>query len=371
MICAIISCFRWFLIEPLRETSIEKESVIQEKTHNVGLKLGTLKLDVPFFQASLSGYSDYAMRRLARRYGCPFAMADMILAKSAANPQVLCKPCFLLGDNDHPVGAQILGRTPTTMAKAARDLVAVGYDLIDLNFACPAPKILRRGRGGALLDDPDTVIKILKAVRSEVTCPVLMKLRIGLDHKPLSVDNFWEIVNRAIEHGVDALVIHGRTVSEKYRDKADWDFLAKVKAQFPAATIIGSGDIYDPLTTVDLLKRTGLDGFVVARGAVGNPWIFHDLRCVWENRPLPPAPDLAEQQQVMLEHLDMVMQGYPEKRAVGYFRKFLPSYARRHPQRKKMLPSLMKIKTRAGLEAAIEIWYKNVDTPAEVCGRTQ
>jgi len=327
--------------------------------NTAGLKLGNLTLDVPFFQASLSGYSDHAMRALARRFGCPFTLADMMLAKSMTLPRVLRRPCFLPGADEHPVGAQILGRTPETMAEAARALVGVGYDLIDLNFACPAPKVLRRERGGSLLNDPDTVIDCLEAVRDAVTCPVLMKLRIGVDHHPSSLESFWEIVARSVEQGVDALVIHGRTVSEKYRGKADWDVLAAVKRRFPAATIIGSGDIFDPMATVGLLQRTGLDGFIVARGAVGNPWIFRELRCVWEGRPLPAPPDLAEQREVMLEHFHRISRGYPEKKSVGFFRKFVVGYARRHPKRKQVLLALMKAKTRAEVEAGLDIWYRD------------
>jgi len=327
--------------------------------NSVGLKLGALTLEVPFFQASLSGYSDHAMRALARRFGCPFTLADMMLAKSVTIPRVLRRPCFLPGADEHPIGAQILGRVPATMAEAARALVGVGYDLIDLNFACPAPKVLRRVRGGALLDEPDTVIACLRAVREAVTCPVLMKLRIGVDHSPAARENFWGIVARSVEQGVDALVIHGRTVSEKYRGKADWDVLAAVKGRFPAATIIGSGDIFDPVATVGLLQRTGLDGFIVARGAVGNPWIFRELRCVWEGRPLPPPPDLAEQREVMLDHFHRVSQVHPEKKAVGYFRKFIAGYTRRHPQRKRVLLTLMQAKTRTEVEAGMETWYPN------------
>lgn len=323
----------------------------------VGLKLGTLALEVPFFQASLSGYSDYSMRTLARRFGCPFALTDVMLAKSVAHPHVLAKECFRPGPDEHPVGAQILGKTPATMAKAARDLVAAGYDAIDLNFACPAPKVLRRGRGGALLSRPDLVIEILKAVRDSVRCPVLMKLRIGTDRSSQAQDNFWEIVARAIEHGVDAFVIHGRTVTERFRGKADWDAVAAVKARFPAATIIGSGDIFDPAAAVALLKRTGLDGFVVARGAIGNPWIFRDLRCLWENRPLPSPPDLTEQRLIMLEHLDRILTGYPEKVGIGYFRKFMIHYVRRHPQRRHVQLTLMKAQTRAEVETGIHAWY--------------
>lgn len=338
----------------------------------VGLKLGSLTLDVPFFQASLSGYSDYSMRTLARRFGCPFALTDVMLAKSVTHPQVLAKACFRPGEDEHPVGAQILGKTPATMARAARDLVAVGYDVIDVNCACPAPKVLRRGRGGALLNDPDRAIAILRAVRDAVQCPVLMKLRIGMNHTPQSQDHFWEIVTRAIEQGVDALVIHGRTVSDRFRGKANWEAVAAVKARFPAATIIGSGDVFEPIAAVELWRRTGLDGFVVARGAIGNPWIFRDLRCAWEGQPLPPPPDLAEQRRIMLEHLDRILasanargrvRGSPlplphaEKWGIGYFRKFMIYYVRRHPRRKQVMLTLIKAQTRVEVEAGINAWY--------------
>lgn len=345
----------WAMVQNRPKTPQERpKKNMHDPTH---LKLGNLTLDVPFFQASLSGYSDYTMRLFARRFGCPFMLADVMLAKSMAEPRVLRKACFRPGIDEHPVGAQIMGETPSIMAKAARDLVAVGYDVIDLNFACPVPKVLRRGRGGALLAHPNTVIDIVKAVRETVSCPLLIKLRIGTDHQPASQDNFWEIVTRSIEEGVDALVIHGRTVSQRYRGKADWDALARVKARFPSATIIGSGDIFDPLATVELMKRTGLDGFVVARGAIGNPWIFRDLRCVWENRPVPPPPDLAEQREVMLEHFHRVLNGYPEKRAIGYFRKFVVRYARLHPNRKQVTITLMAAETRAAVEAGIDALY--------------
>ena len=326
-------------------------------SNSIALKLGSLTLDVPFFQASLSGYSDCAMRMLARRFGCPFTLADMMLAKSAANPRVLRKACFQPAPDEHPVGAQILGADPATMAKAAGDLVSAGFDVIDLNFACPAPKVLRRGRGGAMLNEPDIVIDCLKAVRDVVVVPVLMKMRIGADHKPQSLENFWKIVTRSIENGVDALVIHGRTVSQRFRDKADWEILAEVKSRFPDATIVGSGDIFDPADTLDLMKRTGLDGFLVARGAIGNPWIYRDLRCVWENRPVPPPPDLAEQRLVILEHFESILKHYPEKKAVRIFRKFFAGYARRRPKRKPALIALMKAKTRTEVETALDTWY--------------
>ncbi len=321
------------------------------------LILGNLTLDVPFFQAPLSGYSDYAMRRLAQHFGCPLVFAGVMLDKSAANPRVLRKACFHPTDQEHPIGAQLLGRTPATMARAAQDLVRVGYDLIDLNVACPAPKVLRRGRGGALLQEPSLVIEILQAVREAVSCPLLMKLRIGANPQPQSRDNFWEIVDRSLAHGVDALVIHGRVVSERYRGRADWQILAECKRRYPRATIIGSGDIFDARDSLTRLTQSGLDGLTVARGAVGNPWIFRDLRALYQGQALPPAPDLEEQKQVMIQHLEWILLDFKEKRAIGYFRKFLVGYTKHHPQRKRALVDLMAAKTQQEVVNKIEQWY--------------
>ncbi len=321
------------------------------------LKLGQLELDVPFFQAALSGYTDWAMRKLAKDFGCPLTLTGVMLAKSVANPKVLRKREFRPQEDEHPVGAQLLSRTPQTMAKAARDCVAVGYDLIDLNFACPAPKVLRRKRGGALLAEPDLVADILKAVKDVVDCPVLMKLRYGVNHNPDAEASFWQIVEQSINQGVDALVIHGRTVSEKYRGKADWGILQKVKQAFPQATIVGSGDLFSAVDAVDLMARTGLDGIVAARGAVGNPWLLRDLRSLFEGKPLPARPTLPEQKEALLCHFNRVLQLYEERRAVGFFRKFAAGYTKAHPQRKTVLLAIMAAKTKQELYDVVEQWY--------------
>ncbi len=321
------------------------------------LKLGQLVLDVPFFQAALSGYTDWAMRKLAKDFGCPLSLTGVMLAKSVANPKVLKKDAFRPFEDEHPVGAQLMSRTPTTMAKAAKDCVHAGFDLIDLNFACPAPKVLRRRRGGALLSEPDRVADILKAVRDVVDCPVLMKLRYGVNHTLDSEANFWHIVEQSIALGVDALVIHGRTVDERYRGRADWDILQKVKQAFPQATIIGSGDIFDAAEAKEVMTRTGLDGVVAARGAVGNPWLLRDLRAVFEGRDIPAAPTLSEQKEALLHHFNMVLQLYEERRAVGYFRKFAAGYTKRHPKRKPALLAFMAAKTRKQVYDLVEHWY--------------
>jgi tRNA-dihydrouridine synthase B len=321
------------------------------------LRLGGLSLDVPFFQASLSGYSDRPMRLLAREHGAPLTFAGVMLSKVICHPKVLRHPNFTVIEAEHPVGAQILGRDPEVMAAAARGLVGIGYDLVDLNFACPAPKVLRRRRGGFMEQEPELVIETLKRVREAVAVPVLMKLRIGYDDSAESREKFWQIVEGAARAGVDALIIHGRTVLAKYRGKADWGIVAEVKKRFPAMTIIGSGDIFTAETVVQRLADTGIDGVTIARGAVGNPWIFAETRTLLEGRPRPPAPSLREQGELVLRHFLAVLAHYHRRKGIAYFRKFSIHYCRRHPQRKKAQMVLMAGTTEQDVVATIKEWY--------------
>ncbi len=321
------------------------------------LKLGSINLDVPFFQASLSGYSDYAMRKLAYTFGCPLTFAGVMLAKSVIHPKVLRHPAFKPHNDEHPIGAQLLGRRPDIMAKAARELVNAGYDLIDLNFACPAPKVIRRQRGGFLLNEPQNVIEIYHAVRQAVKCPILMKLRTSFDGSNDSNENFWRICEEASNAGVDALIVHPRSVLSKFTGLADWKVLAELKRRFPKTTIIGSGDLFEPEIIAEQLKTSGIDGVVIARGAIGNPWIFRDLRAILRGEPKPPPPTVTEQGQIVRQHFEMILELYEPGKAVRYMRKFMVNYCKLHPQRKKAQKTLLAAKNKSDVFAAIEQWY--------------
>lgn len=323
------------------------------------LALGNLKLSVPFLQAPLSGYSDYAMRRLALDFGAPLTFSGVMLAKSAAHPKFLRKSHFRPHEDEHPVGAQILGDDPEVMAAAAKALEAAGYDMIDLNFACPAPKVLRGGRGGYLLKEPDTVMQIVRRVRDAVKCPVTMKLRTGYDSSKLSYDHFYRIVSDASDQGVDALTIHARTVVQKFTGEVDWPLLAEIKRQFPKTILIGSGDLFDPHTSVERLTTTKLDGLLIARGAIGNPWIYAGLQAVLKGEPMPPSPNLIEQAEVMRRHFEMICDLYAPIKAIRYFRKFLVRYCRLHPQRKQAQKTLLVANNKSQLFDGIEKWYAN------------
>jgi nifR3 family TIM-barrel protein len=321
------------------------------------LKLGNLTLNAPFFQAPLSGYSDYAMRKLAISCGAPLTFAGVMLAKSAIHPKILRKRIFMPQEDEHPIGAQILGSEAPVMAKAAKKLVQAAYDVIDLNFACPAPKVLRRGRGGFLISRPEKAVEIFRRVREAVTCPVTIKLRTGFDGTQASREDFWQIASEASAEGVDALVVHGRSVAQRYKGGADWDVLAELKNKLPTTTVIGSGDLFDAEQIIELMKSSRVDGVTIARGAIGNPWIYRDLKAVLKGKAKPPPPSLQEQGEMILKHFDLVCRLYPTIKAVRYLRKFLANYSKLHPERKKTKITLMAAGNKPELLTAINSCY--------------
>lgn len=322
------------------------------------LRLGRLELGVPFFMAPLSGYSDRAMRALARRFGSPLCLPGVMLDTTTINPKVIRKGINAIPEGDHPIGGQIMGHDPATMAAAAAELEKLGYDLIDLNFACPVPKVLRRGRGGCLMSRPGNLLAIYEAVREKVSCPVTMKLRTGFDSDETSRAFFWEVCERAIAGGVDALAVHGRTVLQRYKSFPDWTVPAELKRRYPEATIIGSGNLFNARTAWKRLTESGVDGVLIARGAIGNPWIFSELHALAAGRETPEPPSVAEQAEVITTHYEMMRSDYQEGKAVGLFRKFTIQYARRHPQKNDVGRALMAATSDAELFATMDQWYR-------------
>ena len=320
------------------------------------LKIGRLELAQPFFQAPLSGYSDRAMRQLAREFGSPLTIPGVMLDTTTVNPTVIRKQLNRITDDEHPIGAQIMGVNPEVMAQAAQVLENLGYDLIDLNFACPAPKVLRRKRGGCLLSHPDDLMAIYRSVRAAVSCPITMKLRVGFDDDPQSLDHFWTVCDSAVAEGVDALAVHGRTVLQRYRGFPDWKAVAELKRRYPQATILGSGNLFNAQTVVKRLRESGADGVLIARGAIGNPWIFQEVQAILQGREMP-IPSLQEQGEVILRHFNMMVEDYMARKTLGMFRKFSVRYCQRHPERKQVQSELMAAETVEQFRSLIHHWY--------------
>ena len=324
------------------------------------LKIGALEFDFPVVQAALSGYSDAPMRMIARRFGAPYALHEVVLDKSIAMSAKARQR--LLGDlwpDDHPVGGQLMGAEPGQFAEAATHLVDLGYDAIDINFGCPVKKVLGRKRGGFLLSDPPTAIEILRAVRQAVPppIPVSVKMRRGMDSSNESERNFFRIFDAAFELGLDAITVHGRTVKQRYKGPSNWDFLARIKRHAGDRTVLGSGDLFTAHDIQRMLEQTGVDGVTVARGCIGNPWIFADARTLLAGAELPEPPSVHEQGRVIRDHIALCVTWHGKHLAGRLMRKFGIKYAELHPSPRKLRPAFVGARDLAELLAVLDEWY--------------
>jgi nifR3 family TIM-barrel protein len=306
------------------------------------------------------------MRVLARRHGAAYALGEVLLdqfvATAGTNRRNLAR--LAVAAEEHPVGAQLMGANPDDFPPAARRLVAEGYDVIDVNFGCPVKKVLGRCRGGFLLSQPATALEIVAKVRDAVPphVPVTLKMRRGLDDSAASRDNFFTIFDGAFARGVAAITVHGRTVEQRYVGPSDWEFLAAVKRHAGDRAVIGSGDLFSAQACVAMLERTGVNGVSVARGAIGNPWIFSQARALLAGAPLPPPPRVFEQRAVLREHWALAVELHGEAVAGRSMRKFAIKYARVHPEPLAVRDAFIGVKVNADWQAVLDRFYA-VDAP--------
>ena len=308
-------------------------------------RIGGLTIRTPVVLAALAGYSDLAYRRLCRDLGAPYCTTEMLLDRSILVSGKLRRRLLTLTEDDHPVAGQLIGREPDEMARAAVLLCEKGFDAVDVNFACPMRKALRRGRGGALMGEPDQAKAILRAVVTAAgDKPVTVKLRSALAWSDRGHGTFWQIAEGAFDVGVAALCVHGRSVEARYRGAADWAFLADVKRRFPDRTIVGSGDLRHPADALRMLAETSVDGVTAARGALGNPWFFRQAADLAAGRPAYHPP-LAEQREVLIRHFEQSCLLYGDERGPKHMRKFGIKYSHLHPSPRRLRMAFVEVKS--------------------------
>ncbi len=331
------------------------------------LRLGPLRLDLPVVQAALSGYSDMPMRVLARRLGAPYTLCEVVLDKfvMAVKPRRRNRHLFHVADEEHPVGGQLMGAVPEDFGPAAQRLVEHGFDVVDVNFGCPVKKVLGRCRGGFHLSQPEVALEIVRRVRDAVPpdIPVTVKMRRGIDDSPESRERFFAIFDGAYEAGVAAVTVHGRTVQQRYDGPSQWEFLREVKQHAGQRTVLGSGDLFTAQACLDMIRETGVDGVTVARGAIGNPWIFRDVRELAAGKPLPPPPSLAEQRDVITEHYRLAEQLRGPDRCLPDMRKFAIKYAQLHPHHEQVRADFCTVKRPGAWREVLDKWYPPVPSP--------
>lgn len=326
------------------------------------LKIGSLEIGSPFVQAALSGYSDWPMRVIARRLGASYALCEVMLDQflvALKRGRTKNRHFLHISDEEHPVGGQLMGAEPEQFAAGAVRLVEAGFDVIDINFGCPVRKVLGRCRGGFHLSQPEVAIEIIRRTREVVPSriPVTIKMRRGIDNSSQSRDKFFQILDAAFAAGIAAITVHGRTVEQRYIGPSKWEFLAEVKRHVGSHTILGSGDLFSALDCVNMMRQTGIDGVTIARGAIGNPWIFQQARAQAAGLPLLPAPTLHQQRDVMREHYRLAEQIYDPNRCGTLMRKFGIKYAALHSQFEEVRESFTKVRCREDWESVIARWY--------------
>lgn len=329
------------------------------------MRIGNLEIDAPFFQAGLAGYSDAAMRLVARRHGAPYAVTEAMLDQILIHGGKGLKAAEL-DDEDHPIAGQLMGSHPQDIAQGAKILVELGYDVIDVNLACPVKKIRKKSRGGHLMCVPDDAIAILDAVRQatppEVPCTV--KLRRGSDDSPEALANFHRIFQAVMRLGYAGAVVHGRTVEQKYVGPSRWAFLRELVAEYapsapPGFFIGGSGDIWTAADIFRMIDETGVQFVSVARGCIGNPWVFTQARAIMAGdlggatRP----PTLQQQRAVLLEHFQLSVNLHGEARAGMMMRKFGIKFARHHPDSEQVARAFIAVKSLADWHAVLDRYY--------------
>lgn len=329
----------------------------------MALRIGPLTINSPLAQAALSGYSDGPMRLLARRFGAKYALAEVLIDRFAVESQStnFIRRHLQLADEDHPIGGQLMGTDPAQFQFAAQRLVQAGFDVIDINFGCPVKTAIGGCRGGYHLGQPEAALEIVSRVRETVPqeIPVTVKMRRGIDETAESRDRALTILQGVFDRGIAAVTLHGRTVEQKYVGPSRWSFLKEAKSNFPQHTILGSGDLFTAEDCARMLAETGVDGVSIARGAIGNPWIFACAQAVLNGEAHPSPPRLVEQGEVIREHVRLAQETYGDAACVPRLRKHLVKYARLHPHHAEVRNALAKVSSVSDIELLMNQHYSN------------
>lgn len=304
------------------------------------LEFGNVKLKNGIFAAPMAGVTDYAFRKMCRRYGAEYLVSEMVCAKALCYEQ-LCKkpvlshpsktaPLAAVKAEELPMAVQIFGSEPEFMAECAEMIALNAYrgcisdaapSAIDINMGCPVPKVVGNGEGSALLKDPQLAGKIVEAVAKRVNIPVTVKIRIGWDKNSI---NAVEIAKRLEDSGAALICVHGRTREQQYAPFADLSEIANVKKAV-RIPVVGNGDIFTAQDALNMLKVTGCDGIMVGRGALGNPFIFRQINDLLEGREIQ-TPTVRERVECALEQASDMVSDKGERIGVAEARKHLSWY---------------------------------------------
>jgi len=288
------------------------------------MKIGELQLKNNVFLAPMAGITDFVFRTIVRRFGCSLCFTEMVSANGLVRKTGKSHRYIESSTEDSPLGIQIFGSDPYVLSEASKIVTDMGADLIDINMGCPAKKVLKTGAGAALMKDPSKIAAVLNKVRKSTQLPLTVKIRSGWRKDKVNAVNVSVI---AEDCGVDALILHPRTVEQGFGGMADWELISRVKERL-SVPVIGSGDIRNSEDALRMFDITGCDGVMVGRGALGNPWIFRDIIRYLESGENFYLPTLKEREDTAREHLDMNVRYFGKVIGVKNFRKHILWYTK-------------------------------------------
>lgn len=313
------------------------------------LKIGNVELDNNLILAPMAGVTDLPFRLLCKEQGCGLLYTEMVSAKAILYKNRNTKELLEVREEERPIAVQLFGSDPDIVSDMAAQIEDGPYDIIDINMGCPVPKVVNNGEGSALMKNPKLVEQILSSMVRKLKKPVTVKFRKGFDDGHI---NAVEIAKIAEGCGVSAVAVHGRTREQYYSGKADWDIIRQVK-EAVKIPVIGNGDIWEPEDARRMLKETGCDGLMIARGAQGNPWLFSRINHYLDTGELLPGPDREEICRMIIRHARLQARLKGEEIGMKEMRKHIAWYTAGLPHSAGIRRDCNLVSTLSELEALL------------------
>jgi tRNA-dihydrouridine synthase B len=310
-----------------------------------GYRIGDVLMDSPLVLAPLAGVSDSPFRRLAREQGAAAVYTEMVSSDGIVRGNQATLDYCAFEPEERPIGVQLFGSEPATLAEAARVLGGLPPerrpDLLDINMGCPVRKVVNRCAGAALLQDVPRIAAIVEAMVAATPLPVTAKIRLGWDGDSRNVV---EVARTLESAGASAVAIHARTRAERFEGHAHWDMIGEAKAAV-GIPVIGNGDVRSPEDAARMLRLTGCDGVMLGRAAFGDPWVFRRARALLERGEVLPLPTAAERLEAGVRHLGMMVEAVGPEHAAREMRKHVAWYIRGLPHSARVREQVNRART--------------------------
>lgn len=319
------------------------------------LKIGSVTLPNNLILAPMAGVTDLPFRLLCKEQGAGLLCMEMVSAKAILYKNRNTASLLSIHPDENPVSLQLFGSDPDIISEIAHRIEERPFDILDLNMGCPVPKIVNNGEGSALMKNPLLAGKIIEKTVKAIKKPVTVKIRKGFDDEHI---NAVELAKIAEESGAAAVAVHGRTREQFYAGKADWEIIRQVK-EAVSIPVIGNGDLLTAGDVTAMGQQTGCDGFMIARGAQGNPWIFKQILQYYKTGEQLPKPPVQEVKQMILRHARMMLEFKGDYIGIREIRKHAAWYTSGYPGSSRLRVAVNAVESYGELEEVLQNWQES------------